>query len=79
MSRGLSLALMQSMGQTFVIDNRPVADGMIAGEACVRAAPDGYTLCGQDSYSISMNTEATREFINNPAFRDKFITGRAST
>jgi tripartite-type tricarboxylate transporter receptor subunit TctC len=55
LTRSLAAALTQSMGQPFVIDNRPGADGMIAGEACVRSTPDGYTLCGQDSYSISMN------------------------
>lgn len=33
-----------SMGQTFIIENRVGASGIIASTALVRAAPDGYTL-----------------------------------
>src|SRR3954470_16929859 len=37
--------LQASWGQPLVIDNRPGANGMIAGDACAKAPPDGYTLC----------------------------------
>ena len=43
-TRILAQPLQQSMGKTFVIDNRPGADGALAGEMAARAPADGYTL-----------------------------------
>ena len=42
--RILAQPLGQSMGQTFVVDNRPGGDGAIAGELVAKAPSDGYTL-----------------------------------
>ena len=43
-ARILAQPLQQALGQTFVIDNRPGADGALAGEMVSRAPADGYTL-----------------------------------
>jgi tripartite-type tricarboxylate transporter receptor subunit TctC len=43
-ARRLGEALSGLLGQTVVIDNRPGANGIIAGQALLKADPDGYTL-----------------------------------
>ena len=43
-TRIVSPALAESLGQQLIIDNRPGANGMIAAELAAKAPPDGYTL-----------------------------------
>ncbi|MBY4895892.1 tripartite tricarboxylate transporter substrate binding protein [Cupriavidus sp. AU9028] len=43
-ARILAKEMGQSMGQTFVVENRAGAGGMIGSDAVAKAAPDGYTL-----------------------------------
>jgi len=43
MARILTPRLMDRLGQTVVVDDRPAASGIVATELTARAAPDGYT------------------------------------
>lgn len=43
-ARFVARALQDSMGQSFVVDNRPGAGSVIGTDAVAKSAPDGYTL-----------------------------------
>ncbi|MDB5827193.1 MAG: tripartite tricarboxylate transporter substrate binding protein [Variovorax sp.] len=43
-ARLLSVKLTESLGQSFVVENRPGANGLIALENVAKSAPDGYTI-----------------------------------
>ena len=43
-ARSIAQSMSQGLDQPVVVENKTGADGMIAGEAVMKAAPDGYTL-----------------------------------
>ena len=43
-ARTVAQKMGETMGQQFIIDNRPSAGGVVAAEMVARAEPDGYTL-----------------------------------
>jgi tripartite-type tricarboxylate transporter receptor subunit TctC len=55
MARAMSEPVGRAIGQAIVVENRAGADGFIAGEACAKAAADGYTLCASNSSLIIWN------------------------
>jgi tripartite-type tricarboxylate transporter receptor subunit TctC len=42
-------------GQGFVIDNRASANMVTGADACAKAAPDGYNICGLSALSVALN------------------------
>ena len=52
-TRGLAQYLTERIGQSFIVENRTGAGGIVAGEACTKSPPDGYTLCTFGSAAIS--------------------------
>src|SRR5580765_7701004 len=50
--RAVTQRLAQSMGQSFIIDNRPGAGGNVSMEIAASSAPDGYTLVAVAPSSI---------------------------
>lgn len=63
--RLLSKKFYESMGQTFVVDNRPGASGLIGAEIVARAAPDGYTVLFTTA-SLSVNVSLYRKVPFDP-------------
>ena len=44
LARSMAEALQTSLKQTFIVENKAGAGGMIAGESVAKSEPDGYTL-----------------------------------
>ncbi|MFT3800941.1 MAG: tripartite tricarboxylate transporter substrate binding protein [Burkholderiaceae bacterium] len=54
-ARAVADALRRKLGQPFIVENRPGANGMLAAEAGARADPDGHTLLVANTSSITVN------------------------
>src|SRR5947208_1209791 len=58
-----------SLGQSFVVENRPGANAIIATEAVARSAPDGYTLL-LSSLSLLVNSILMEGKVHYDPFKD---------
>src|SRR6516165_3284074 len=56
----------KSIGQPFVVDNRPGAGGNIGTNAATKAAPDGYTLVMGSTGPMAANTTLYRDLGYDP-------------
>ena len=67
-ARILTTKLTEMLGQSFVVDNRPSAGGVIACEIVAKAAPDGYTLLQMSPTHVV--TPSLRPNVGYDALRD---------
>jgi tripartite-type tricarboxylate transporter receptor subunit TctC len=56
MARTVAQHFTTTFGQTFVVDNRPGANGIIGLDLVVKSAPDGHTLLAASSGMLVMNS-----------------------
>ena len=62
-ARVLAERLQQSMGQPFVVDDRPGAGSIIGTDAVAKSAPDGYTLLlMSNTHTVNESLIATKPF-----------------
>jgi tripartite-type tricarboxylate transporter receptor subunit TctC len=54
-ARAIAQELTRSWGQSVLVESRPGANGIIAVESVIKAAPDGYTILMVDSAPVSIN------------------------
>ena len=66
LARALSQQLTESMGQSFQVDNRTGAGGMIAAELGARATPDGYTLLVGSLAAFAINPNLMSKIAYDP-------------
>lgn len=69
LARQLYTRLQKTLGQPFVIENRPGANGLIGAAAVKSAAPDGYTILHSTASSMVMN-EALNPDLRVKTLRD---------
>lgn len=69
-ARILADHMSRRLGNAWVVENRPGADGMIAAEATARSAPDGYTLMlsSQSPVAVDMHIKKSLPIDPTTAF-----------
>jgi tripartite-type tricarboxylate transporter receptor subunit TctC len=67
--RLLAKKFYESMGQTFVVDNRPGAAGLIGAEVVAKSPPDGYMLLFTTA-SLSANVTLYKKSLNFDPVKD---------
>src|SRR5882762_6617505 len=74
-ARIVAQRLTESLGQTFLVENRPGANGNIALEAAAKAPPDGYTLLVGNVSTNAINENVFAQQLQVKPSRD--LTGIA--
>ncbi len=61
LARALGAKFQERTGQPFIIEAHPGANTNIAGQKCVDAMPDGYTICLLTSTTLSVNSHLYKD------------------
>ncbi len=72
--RSLSQRFLEAFGQSFVVDNRVGANGIIGTELGAKSLPDGYTLLGTTNSMLVMNKAAFAKLPFEPLRDFEFVT-----
>ena len=67
MARELAQKLGAALNQTIIVDNKPGASGMVAGQIVARAKPDGYTLLYSNASFITVAPAVIAKMNHDPA------------
>ena len=70
-ARLIGQLLQEAMGQTFVIENKPGASGVIGNDFVAHATPDGYTLLLATSATQVISSQVIARLPYDP-LRDPF-------
>src|SRR5215831_7879103 len=65
-ARLVAQGLSETFGQSCAVENRPGANGNLAGEAVAKAVPDGYTLLSGADSGIVINPHVYRKLGFDP-------------
>ena len=65
-ARVIGQQLQSALGKLFVVENKPGAQGTIAGNEVVRAAPDGQTLLFTSNTAIASNVPLMKKMPYDP-------------
>jgi tripartite-type tricarboxylate transporter receptor subunit TctC len=66
LGRALGAKLQETLGQPFVAENRPGANGSIGAAEVAKAAPDGYTILMSSGSAIALNGHIYRNLGYDP-------------
>lgn len=78
-ARTVGARLQTALGQSIVVENRPGANGAVAAEFVVRAAPDGYTFMVGSIGTFAINTALNPKLAYDPLTQLEPLTLAVST